>query len=606
MTDDTEIGAPEILDPAPPLDHDSIITVIGGAMDDVEPVPDQPSDKSLRLAAVAGATASVIGLMGTWTSGDGVTLNAFQGPQNGWLVVIYAVAALLASRALSRLSWAAIALTLISTLGVLTAVVGNSSVRGLGRGWGWWFSLLGGLILLSAAGWTVYRRVGGSDGIDRHPPALARSILAWVGVGSALIVYFAFRQVVWVGEDVSWPPPPDAVTSSGSEAATVAFRESGSGPHDVGLDYAWSTAASVEPFAEGSEFYPRIFADIEAAESSVHILMFGWKQGEVGNDLTDLLIRRMGEGIEVRVIVDGLGSRPFGGSAEMYERLADGGAEIVVNDTLPLDRDGIIGNRSVDWTHDELGHADHRKLYVIDGTVGWTGGAGIEDHFLNGEFHDVMVRFTGAVVGQTQAVFLTSFASHGAVLPADLGRYFPAPPDPGSAPAAVVQVVPGGFSSGGQSIRELIDGATDRLDIMNPYLTDRDMIERIINAAERGVNVRIVISEESNNFSAALATKYRYGDLESAGVEIWEYPGAVVHAKLIIADDTVHFGTINLDAWALYRDFEIGVTTTDASAVALFTERVFEPDIAASKRADPPGGLGNVPGWLFDKFTYFL
>ena len=75
------------------------------------------------------------------------------------------------------------------------------------------------------------------------------------------------------------------------------------------LAYAWSTAATIEPWAEGKNFFPRIFADVEAARSSVHILMFGWREGEVGTEMADLLKRKLAEGVEVRVIVDGFGSQ---------------------------------------------------------------------------------------------------------------------------------------------------------------------------------------------------------------------------------------------------------------------------------------------------------
>ena len=111
----------------------------------------------------------------------------------------------------------------------------------------------------------------------------------------------------------------------------------------------------------------------------------------------------------------------------MFTRLAAAGAEIVVNDVLPPDRVGLFPAGRPAWRLDELGRADHRKLYVIDGNVVWTGGAGIEDHFNDGRFHDVMVRVTGDVVRQAQAAFLTSFRGHGGPLPADLSRHFPAP-----------------------------------------------------------------------------------------------------------------------------------------------------------------------------------
>ena len=241
-------------------------------------------------------------------------------------------------------------------------------------------------------------------------------VIALVLAGVFVVVY---RQVLGVTQRDSWPPPVGAVTAVGAKAATEAFdTRDGPRPHDATLPFAWSTASSVEPWVEGANFFPRIFADIEGARSSVHILMFGWREGNVGMRMATLLQRKLSEGVEVRVIVDGFGSRPYTDAREMFTGLAAAGAEIVVNDVFPLDRDGLYpDDQHLDWRQDEVGRADHRKLYVVDGKVAWTGGAGIEDHFENGGFHDVMVRVTGNVVRQAQAAFLTSFRGHGASLP---------------------------------------------------------------------------------------------------------------------------------------------------------------------------------------------
>jgi cardiolipin synthase A/B len=379
-------------------------------------------------------------------------------------------------------------------------------------------------------------------------------------------------------------------------------------PHDAALDFAWSTAATIEPWVEGVNFFPRIFSDVEAARSSVHILMFGWREGEVGTKMAPLLERKLAEGVEVRAIVDGFGSRPYEEAREMFTRLAAAGVEIVVNDVFPPDRDGLFPDgQRIDWRQDEVGRADHRKLYVIDGAVAWTGGAGIEDHFQDGRFHDVMVRVTGDVVRQAQAAFLTSFRGHGGPLPSDLSRYFPEPADRGSTPIALAQVIPGGFVAASQAIREQIGAARERLDVMNAYLTDRDMLERILAAARRGVRVRVVVSEVSNNAQATAALKHWYGQLREAGVEMWELPGTVVHAKVVVADDVVSFGTVNLDAWALYRNSEIMMIAESPDAAAVLEERLFEQDIARSKRGEPPSGTRErIEGWVWDKLSFVL
>jgi cardiolipin synthase A/B len=437
----------------------------------------------------------------------------------------------------------------------------------------------------------------------------ARTTSAVVGLALASLVVLVYRQVLGITQRPSWPPPSDAVTSADAQAATEEFAARGGvRPHDAALPFAWSTAATIEPLVEGVEFFPRIFADVEAARSSVHILMFGWREGEVGMQMAELLRRKLAEGVEVRVIVDGFGSRPYEQAQAMFTELAAAGAQIVVNDVFPFDRDGLYPDgQHIDWRQDEIGRADHRKLYVIDGAVAWTGGAGIEDHFRDGGFHDVMVRVAGAVVRQAQAAFLTSFRGHGGPLEGDLGAYFPEPEDEGSTPIALAQVIPGGHVAASQAIREQIDGARERLDVMNPYLTDGDMIGRILAAAERGVAVRIVVSETSNNAQATAALKHYYADLAEAGVELWELPGTVVHAKVVVADDVVSFGTVNLDAWALYRNSEVMMLARSAEVAALLEERLFEPDIARSTRGVPPtGGRERFRSWLWSTLESIL
>ena len=566
-------------------------------------------DRELLLGS-CGLALAVLGVFGPWATTGPVSLSGVQGPNNGWLVVVFAAIGAAGLKAASRGAWLGVA-AVLGCSGVIlwTAVANafqNADVTDADVGWGVWVTVTAAAL---AAGAAILGGVGRvRDDVDRRPTSRLwwKPALALTGLLAAILLLLVCRQVLLIVQEPSWPPPPDAVTAAGAEASTEAFAaRADPGPHDVGIDYAWATAASIEPFVEGSNFYPRIFADVEQARSSVHILMFGWREGEVGMELADLLVRKVREAVEVRVIVDGFGSRPFGEAEAMYRRLTDAGVQVVVNDTLPIDRDGPVWDRAVDWRQDEVGRADHRKLLVIDGTIAWTGGAGIEDHFRDGGFHDVMVRVTGSVVQQAQAVFLTSFRGHGAPLPADLARYFPTPPE-GTTAVAVVQTAPGGFQSAAQAIREQVDGARRRLDIMNPYFTDKDMIDRILAAARRGVKVRIVLSEESNVAQAAAIAKHYYRRLLDAGVEVWEYPGAVVHAKVIVADDWVSFGTVNLDSWALYRNLEIAMIARSADAARLFEERLFEPDIARSRPGKAPTRGERVAGWLWDKLSYFL
>jgi len=274
-------------------------------------------------------------------------------------------------------------------------------------------------------------------------------ILAGAVVALVAVVVYLARRVFGIVSKESWPPGADALAAADAEAAVARFD---GGPTDVGLPYAWSTVATVEPWPEGREFFPRIFADVRGARTSVHVLMFGWREGEIGTAFADLLCEKLAQGVEVRAIVDGQGSRANSAARELFDRLRAAGAQIAVNDL----RRGSDG----------LGRVDHRKLYVVDGVVAWIGGAGLEDHFENGGFHDVMVRVTGDVVRQAQALFLMSFRGHGGPLPSDLSEYFPDQEHPGTIPIALLQTVPGGFVSATQATRELFDTAKRRLDVM--------------------------------------------------------------------------------------------------------------------------------------------
>ncbi len=567
------------------------------------------------VTARVAISAVVVGVFCTWLAQGHLTLSGIEGPNNGWLCILLAGPAFLWARSMERGSWFGVVGVLGSALVIGWTATENwldaSRVLDAGVSYGLLLVLAASVVLAAVA---VVRAVSllrePARQVDTDVPrGRTRKAVAVALLVLALLFVLVFRQVLGITQRPSWPPPSGAVTSAGAQAATEAFAASDSPrPHDAALDFAWSTAATIEPWVEGKTFFPRIFADVEAARSSVHILMFGWREGEVGTEMAALLERKLAEGVEVRVIVDAFGSRPNGAAKEMFSGLADAGAQIVVNDVLPLDRDGLYpDHRRLDWRQDEVGRADHRKLYVIDGEVAWTGGAGIEDHFENGGFHDVMVRVTGGVVSQAQAAFLTSFRGLGGHLPPDLAPYFPAPAAAGTTPVALAQVIPGGFVAASQAIREQIDRSRRRLDVMNPYLTDRDMLERIIAAARRGVHVRLVVSETSNNAQASAALEHRYDDLIDAGVEIWELPGTVVHAKVVVADDVVSFGTVNLDAWALYRNSEIMMIARSADTVALFEKRLFEPDIGRSHPGKPPSGVRDgLETWLWDKLTYFL
>lgn len=437
-----------------------------------------------------------------------------------------------------------------------------------------------------------------------------RRVLRALGVTFVILILVTWWLVLRIVEEDHWPPPSDAVTAAQAQEITEAFaRRDDPKRDDVAIPYAPTTAADVELHVEGLSFFPAIIEDIESADSSVHIMMFGFYPGEWGMKIAEALIAKAQQGVVVRVSVDRYGSKVFGENNELYDDVTESGVRVVVNDIFPFQEEGELPDREPSWIQDEVGQADHRKIIVVDGEVGWIGGAGFEDHFATGGYHDVFVRVTGDVVRQMQAVFLTSYHAYGGVVsgePGSLAEYFPEPAEPGTIPTTLVQNIPGGFIPATQAIREAMEDATTSLDVMNPYFTDPGMIDRIVEAAERGVDVRILVSQESNNKPADAALRHEYGRMLDAGVEIWEYP-AVMHAKVTISDDTLIVGTVNLDAWALYRNLEIALIFEDADLAERARDEWIEPDIARSRPGEPPDGtLDRFESWFWDKLTYFL
>lgn len=289
--------------------------------------------------------------------------------------------------------------------------------------------------------------------------------------------------------------------------------------------------------------------------------------------------------------------------------MADAGIEIVVNDVFPLQATGDFPVRDVTFSQDEIGQVDHRKVLVIDGQIGWVGGAGFEDHFHGGRYHDVFVRVEGDVVRQLQMVVLTGFHAYGGTLPSDdgaLARYFPLPPVDGEISVTVLQNVPGGFRPATEATRELLENAHTRIEILNPYLSDHGIIDRVENAAIRGVDTTVVVPKASNNPPTDAALADNYPNLINAGVHLLAYP-EIIHAKVLVADDATIVASLNYDAWALYRNVEISLLIEDADVTSRVHDRFVEPAVSVSAPAEVVDNTRDrIRNWFWDKLTYFL
>jgi cardiolipin synthase A/B len=378
---------------------------------------------------------------------------------------------------------------------------------------------------------------------------------------------------------------------------------------DLALAFDESRAASVDVHVEGRNFYPPLLEDIASAESSVHINQFGFRPGVVGEAFAEALAAKAADGVRVRLVVDQNGTDPEGGSRALYERLTAAGVEVcVVRATKVRSAVGPLGGAGATrWNLAGLGHIDHRKFVIVDGRVGWVGGAGIEDHFQDGRFHDLFVRLAGPVVAQLQLVFIASFRWLGGSIPAaELDGLFP-PLEAGSIPAVVLHNAPGRYRPITDAIRQLLTSATETLDVVNPYVTDRGMIRRIEQAARRGVQVRLFVPADANNWACAAAQRFHHKTLLDAGVRILEYP-TMLHAKAFVRDgEEVLAGTCNLEAWSLKRFFEINVRIKSSAVAAQFEERFGAPAEAVSGHGRAVDGLqARAKATVFAAISPFL
>jgi cardiolipin synthase len=355
---------------------------------------------------------------------------------------------------------------------------------------------------------------------------------------------------------------------------------------DLAFDFEETTCSTAEVLVEGRTFYPAMLEDFAGASSSIHVNQFGFRPGKIGEAFASALLAKAADGVSVRVVVDRNGSDPEGGSRPFYDRLLAGGVDVcVVRATRLRAPHGPLGEgRGATWNLSQLGHIDHRKVVVVDGNVGWVGGAGIEDHFDDGRFHDLFLRVTGPVVSQLQLVFVATFCWLGGTVPyEEVAALFPNHEDStDAAPAVVLHNAPGRYRPITDAIAELIDGAARTLDVVNPYVTDRAMIRRIERAARRGVVVRLFVPADANNWACAAAQRFHHRGLLDAGVRILEYP-RMLHAKAFVQDgEVVLAGTCNLEAWSLRRFFEIDLRVRSPRLAREFDERFSAPAEAAS------------------------
>jgi cardiolipin synthase len=326
---------------------------------------------------------------------------------------------------------------------------------------------------------------------------------------------------------------------------------------------------SAEILNNGDEIFPAMTEAIRNARTTVNLESYIFKDDKAGKIIADALMDAARRGVEVRVLVDGTGSK-FSGW--MLERMRKAGVKAAMFRPIRL------------WNLHKIAHRTHRKILVVDGTVSFTGGFCIADQWLGDarnpkEWRDMMVRATGPVSAQMQAIFSEDWTfTTGEILAGD--KFYPKIEPAGNIAAQAIKVSHGDSSSLAAMLYYVaIQSARKSIHIQNAYFVPNWQIRKaLIDAARRGVDVRIMVpGRHMDEPLVRMASRLHYGDLLRSGVRIFEYSRTMMHNKDSVMDGVfTTIGSINFDARSIHENAEESLAFYDrdfgAKLEAVFAE----------------------------------
>ena len=351
---------------------------------------------------------------------------------------------------------------------------------------------------------------------------------------------------------------------------------------------------AVEYFPSGEAFFERVQGDLERAEKFIFLEYFIIEKGKFWNTLLEILVKKANEGVEVRVMYDDIGSM-VKVRAGYYKELRKLGLKAEkFNHFVPV----------VTTLHN---NRDHRKILVIDGKVGYTGGLNLADEYINethplGYWKDNAVRLEGEGVFNLTRMFLGMYQLASKKVE-DISPYLVKHEAEGE---GYVQPYGGGpVPMYERHLAEdvyvnIIGAAHDYLWITTPYLIiDYRMRQALILAAKRGVDVRIVTPHIPDKKIAFGLTRSNYMALIKGGVKIYEFTPGFVHAKMFLADDKVGtVGTVNLDYRSFLYHFEDGVVLYNTPALKDIKQDFEETFTASQLQSEEDAKKSPVWRWL--------
>jgi cardiolipin synthase A/B len=337
----------------------------------------------------------------------------------------------------------------------------------------------------------------------------------------------------------------------------------------------------IEVLLNGDETFPTMLRDIRAAKSTITFAQYLYEGGSIARDIAQAFAERCRAGVKVNVLLDdyGAGSAP----ADIIDIMKQGGCEVEY--FRRVDAAGIV----FPWKLLRYDYRSHRRVLVIDGKIGFTGGYGISDAWTGDgrtpdHWRDTNVRIEGPVVIFLQAAFAESWLeATGIAIGGE--NYFPRLNPVGNITGQIVKSSPTGGSFQNYMLFLLsINSAKKSILITNPYFMPDDvMTEALVKAAGRGVSVEILLPGEIDSQITYTVSRSHYGPLLLGGVHIYEYKASLLHAKTIVVDAVWStIGSTNFDNRSFALNQEINLTIYNRE-VAQRLERIFADDLKYSE-----------------------
>ena len=339
---------------------------------------------------------------------------------------------------------------------------------------------------------------------------------------------------------------------------------------------------------DGPATYAAMFEAIRNAKAHINLETYILEDDEIGKKFTDLLLRKQAQGVQVNIIYDSVGSIETPES--FFQRLRNGGIEVVeFNPVSPFKAPGS-------WF---LMRPDHRKLLIVDGKVAILGGINISKVY-SGKlsrgkkekeeplpWHDIDIQIEGPAVTEAQKLFLDTWSKQDGPRLSE-PKYYPKMKEDGNALVRVIGSTPGSDNRiTFIAYVAAITYAEKSIHLTNAYFVpDKQILNAFTDAAKRGVDVKIILPSTTDFQLVLSAARHNYSELLQAGVKIYEYRKAVLHAKTAVIDgvwSTV--GSTNLDSLSLLSNDEVNAVILSHD-FAVEMEHMFAGDLAQSDQIE--------------------